>query len=132
MAKEKLKVPASQSEIAGNTNSTLSCIHNMYILPKIKTFSSPLERMLQTVGKKTFVDMYPFRYDYAKMEKFLRSVRYSNKKKANRPYTPNSIERKIDAMRWITGNGYEKDALKNITKSKHVPSAVREKAKSFI
>lgn len=132
MAKKFLMAPTSQSEIAGNTNSTLSCIHNMYILPKIKTFSSPLERMLQTVGKKTFVDMYPFRCDYAKMEKFLRSVRYSNKKKSNKPYTPNSIERKIDAMRWITENGLEKDALNNIAKSTHVPSDVREKAKSFI
>ena len=99
---------------------------------KIKSFSSPLERMLQTVGKKTFVDMYPFRYEDAKMEKCLRSVRYSNKKKTNRAYTPNSIERKKDAMHWITGNGLEKDALRNIAKSTHVPSDVREKAKNLL
>ena len=101
-------------------------------LPKIKTPLSPLERNLKTVGKKTFVDMYPFRYDYAKMDKFLKSVRYSNKNKKNKPYTPNSIERKIDAMRWITENGLEKDALRNIIKSTHVSPAVREKAKGFI
>ena len=76
--------------------------------------------------------MYPFRSDYAKMEKFLRSVRYSNKKKKNKPYTPNSIERKKGAMRWITEKGLERDALRNITKSTHVPTEVREKAKNFL
>ena len=101
-------------------------------MPKIKSFPSSLERRLQTAGKKTFVDMYPFRYDYAEMEKFLRSVRYSNKKKKNKPYAPQSIERKTGAMRWITGNGLEKDALRKVIKSTRVPTKVREKAKSFL
>lgn len=101
-------------------------------LPKIKKFMSPLERNLKTVGKKTFVDMYPIRHDYAKMVQFLNVARYSNKKKSNKPYTANSIGRKKGAMRWITENGLENDALLNISKSKHVPFDIRERAKKLL
>lgn len=72
------------------------------------------------------------RYNYAGMLRFLRSARYSNKKRSNKPYAPKSIEKKVETMRKIVEDGLDKEALLNISKSKHVPSDVREKAKGFL
>lgn len=95
---------------------------------KIKSFVSLIERNIRTVGKKTFIDLFPVRYNSIKMSQILKTMTYSNRKMTNKLYSQNGISYKKNAMLWLIRNNCEKDVLRKIMTSKRVSQNIKNQA----
>ena len=103
----------------------------MLINSKVKKVIPPMERKLRTVGMKTFVALFPVRYDLIQISQTLKATTYSNRKVTNKLYSQNGINYKKNAMLWLTENNCEKSVLKKIIASKRVPQNIKSQARIY-